>query len=228
MNKPQYEHQKPIYILQCALMGKRKFKLSVLRKNYERKKYAKKSLSVSIPLSILPSDKLRPLTTNTTAVSHECGSIDELRGVLAGATNAIPVEWSLVQDDNHSRLILVKLSAQEVEETGAKITYSLTVQSDFTYTVHVRGKLLDPSKTTVLQNLNTTVSTLSGMTMIMETLDSFVVCSGNSNKKYHSLRGWTKGSFLDRIGELFTLAILAYTQHLHTAYIHVKMYKQLF
>ena len=111
-------------------MGKRKFKLSVLRKNYERKKYAKKSLPVSIPLSILPSDKLRPLTTNTAVVSHECGSIEELRGVLAGATNVIPMEWSLVQDDKHSRLILVKLSAQEVEE-------ATVVQVDVSNSMHI-------------------------------------------------------------------------------------------
>ena len=181
-------------------MGRRKFQLSVLRKNYERSKYAApKSLPVSIRLSQLQSTA-GPLTTNT-----KCSSLEELRGVLKGATNAIPVGWSMIEDDDQfgARLIVVKVSAQET--AGAKIAYSLTVHSNFTYTVHAQENLLEVSRTTLLQHLPTSVSTLSSMTTIMKAIDSSVICRGNPNKKYHSLRGWTKGSFLDRTGELLKL-----------------------
>ena len=198
------------YGLQRTKMGRRKFRLSVLRKNYERSKHTTESLPVSIPdpLRGLQSvaDELRPLTT--TSASPECSSLVELRGVLKGATNAIPVGWSLVpaRDDNDSeaRLTMIKVSAhgQEMEAAGPKIVFSLTVHSDFAYTVRVRERLLEPSRTTLLQDLPMTISALSSMTMVLKTIDSAVICRGNSNKKYHSLRGWTKGSFLDRTGEL--------------------------
>ena len=56
-----------------------------------------------------------PLTTNT-----KCSSLEELRGVLKGATNAIPVGWSMVEDDNQFGvlLIMVKVSALEMKTAG--------------------------------------------------------------------------------------------------------------
>ena len=171
-------------------MGKRKFKLSVLRKNYERKKKEKPTPQTATPCVGV-------------ARSYECSSLEDLRGFLEGATNLIPLGWSMVHEDgNPARLIVVKVSAQELERPGAKVTYSLTVSSDFSYTIQVRGKLLDSSKTSVLQSLPSTVSTVSNLTMVMKTLDSSVICSGNSNKKYHRLKGWTKGTFFDRTGKL--------------------------
>ena len=131
------------------------------------------------------------------AYSYECSSLEELRGFLEGATNVIPLGWSMVHEDgNPARLIVVKVSAQELEVPGAKVTYSLNVSSDFSYTIQVCGKLLNPSKTSVLQRLPSTVSTISNLTMVMKTLDSSAICNGNSNKKYHRLKGWTKGNFL--------------------------------
>ena len=92
-------------------MGRRKFQLSVLRKNYERSKYAAPKSPVSIRLSPLQSTA-GPLTTNT-----ECSSLEELRGVLKGATNAIPVGWSMIEDDDQfgARLIIDQPRKQQVQ-----------------------------------------------------------------------------------------------------------------
>ena len=172
-------------------MRKGKFKLSVLHRNYERKKKEKPTPRTAAPCVGV-------------ARSYECSSLEDLGGFLEGATNVIPLGWSMVHEDgNPARLIVVKVSAQELEGPGAKVTYSLTVSSDFSYTIQVRGKLLDPSKTAVLQSLPSTVSTVSNLTMVMKILDSSVICSG---KKYHCLKGWTKGTFFDRTGKLHKLS----------------------
>ena len=75
-------------------MGGRKFKLSVLRKNCDRKRHALQSTS-------------------------ECSSLDTLRHLLEAANDAIPTGWLLVSDE-YSQLVLVKLTTQGLEATGAK------------------------------------------------------------------------------------------------------------
>ena len=46
-------------------------------------------------------------------------SLDTLRRSLEGADDAIPTGWLLVSDE-YSLLVLVKLTTQGLEETGAK------------------------------------------------------------------------------------------------------------
>ena len=81
----------------------------------------------------------------------------------------------MVEDDSQfgARLIMEKVSAQET--VGAKIAYSLTVHSNFTYTVHAQENLPEVSRTTLLQHLPTSVSTLSSMTTIVRAIDSSVI-----------------------------------------------------
>ena len=95
-------------------MGGRKFKLSVLRKNCDRKRHTLQSTS-------------------------ECSSLDTLRHLLEGANDAIPTGWLLVSDE-YSQLVLVKLTTQGLEATGAKVMYSIAVHDDLTYSIHVREK----------------------------------------------------------------------------------------
>ena len=78
-------------------MGKRKFKLRMLRKNYERKKKEKPT-----PRSATPCFGV--------ARSYECSSLGDLRGFLEGATKVIPLGWSMLHEDgNPARLIVVKV-----------------------------------------------------------------------------------------------------------------------
>jgi len=168
-------------------MGGRKFKLSV-RKNYDLKKHA--------------------LQSNKTAT--ECCSLDKLRHLLEGASDVIPTGWLLVSDEC-SKLVLAKLTTQGLEATGAKVMYSIAVHDDFTYSIHVREKPLSLSNTTALKELPNTLSTTSALSEVMKTLDSTKLCTGNQHHKYHTLRGWKKGSFLDQTGKLFTVEL-----HVHT------------
>ena len=86
-------------------MGKRNFKLSVLHKNYECKKKGK------------PTPWTAPIVLVLHAVMSS--SLEELRGFLEGATNVIPLGWSIVHEDgNPARLIVVKVLAQELEVPG--------------------------------------------------------------------------------------------------------------
>ena len=171
-------------------MGGRKFKLSV-RKNYDRKKHA--------------------LQSNKTAT--ECCSLDKLRHLLEGASDVIPTGWLLVSDEC-SKLVLAKLTTQGLEATGAKVMYSIAVHDDFTYSIHVREKPLSLSNTTALKELPNTLSTTSALSEVMKTLDSTKLCTGNQHHKYHTLRGWKKGSFLDQTGKLFTVELHAHTPNM--------------
>ena len=72
-------------------MGGRKFKLSVLHKHCDCKRDA-----------------------------LQCSSLDTLRHLLERADDAIPTGWLLVSDE-YSQLVLVKLTMQGLEETGAKV-----------------------------------------------------------------------------------------------------------
>ena len=110
-----------------------------------------------------------------------------------------------------SKLVLAKLTTQGLEATGAKVMYSIAVHDDFTYSIHVREKPLSLSNTTALKELPNTLSTTSALSEVMKTLDSTKLCTGNQHHKYHTLRGWKKGSFLDQTGKLFTVEL-----HVHT------------
>lgn len=83
----------------------------------------------------------------------------------------------MVEDDNQfgERLIMEKVSAQDMKTAGAKIAYSLTVHSNVTYTVRAQENFPEVSRTTLLQHLPTSVSTLSNMAMIMRAIDSSVM-----------------------------------------------------
>ena len=167
------------------LNGGRKFKLSV-RKIYDHKKHA--------------------LQSNKTTT--ECSSLDKLGHAFAGSS-----KWChpYQVNDECSKLVLVKLTTQGLEATGAKVMYSIAVRDDFTYNIHVREKSLILSNTPALKELSKTLSTTSALSEVMKTLDSTKLCIGNQHHKYHTLKGW-KGPFLDWTGKLLTVEL-----HVHTA-----------
>ena len=102
--------------------------------------------------------------------------------------------------DEYSQLVLVKLTMQGLEETGAKVMYTIVVHDDFTYSIHVREKSMSLSNTTALKDLPKAVSTISALSDVMKALDSTKLCIGNQHHKYHTLQGWKKGSFFDQTG----------------------------
>ena len=130
--------------------------------------------------------------------------------LLEGANDAIPTGWLLVSDE-YSRLALVKLTTQGLEATGAKVMYSIAVHDDLTYSIHMREKPMSLNNTTPLKDLPKTVSTTSALSEVIKALDSTKLCIGNQHHKYHTLRGWKKGSFFNQTGKLLIVEL-----HVHT------------
>ena len=85
---------------------------------------------------------------------------------------------------------------QGLEETGAKVMYSIAVHDDSTYSIHVREKSMSLSNTTALKDLPKTVSTTSALSDVMKGLDSTKLCIGNQHHKYHTLQGGKRDPFL--------------------------------
>lgn len=142
-------------------MGYRKLRLSVYRKNEERRKYSAKTLVVSIPLSALSVMRVSiPLSTlPLTAYSHLPAPSLQCLGTWIGSAQVLPQGvhlymlnkfhnirgqvlflnfikkgWSGVEC-GAERLVLSNIQGTE----NPRILFSLTIAPNFTWTLSVAG-----------------------------------------------------------------------------------------
>ena len=174
-------------------MPGRLFRLSVHRKNEERKKYACKSLPVSIGLSkefmvfklsislvLLKYVISLPISVylSTPVVSPQT-----LRTRLK--TRALPPSWVIVPPSSPTvgSLVLGKFRHNSSRST-ADVFFMVTINCHFGWHVVLCGNHLDRSKNEFLSSLPPTICTFYDLVQLLESLDSCRICMGNCEEKF--------------------------------------------
>ena len=185
-------------------MGGRKFKLSVHRKNEERKKMAKRkspdtknacttsqvvtppveppelSLNISIPLDVF--------------VNGHCSSLDSISNrLLSWMTSARPSHmdsWKIASQDP---LVLCKLHIQESEQGSmVEATMTITIDRELKFAVVFKQQNLTATRCPLLNDLPTITDSVSSVSCLLQFLDSIKHCIGNPDK--HFIEMWKQRS----------------------------------
>ena len=189
-------------------MSGRKFRLSVHRKNEERKKYACKSLPVSVKLTneimvfrvTIPLDKLKFIVSLPLDLflSSPVVSLQALQARLQ--VRSLPSSWMIVSTPALDSLVMCKLR-YHVEQSSADVIFTVTINSHLEWCVMLCGNYLDRSKNEFLSSLPPIISSLSDLTNLFISLDSSRICIGNNEEKLIEVvrhrNSTLKGEFID-------------------------------
>ena len=177
-------------------MGKRKFRLSVHRKNEERKKKAMKTLQVEhppqpdvTPPPVKEQDCL-PVSIPLHFFTESCvSSLSNLHCRVSlmmtspSFTSSHPT-WKIVYTEP---LTLCKLEVQqascEAEAMCGCVVMSLSISTELKWTLHYLNHPLSV-ESPLLNSLPNTVNSVAVVMKLIETLDSAKVCIGNSDVKF--------------------------------------------
>ena len=176
-------------------MGRRKFRLSVHRKNEERKTYALATLPISIDLShvavfevSIPRHLVElpclsvslPLPSFTTGDAPSiCCLLDRLLRV------GLPPHW--VNATNSSapahQLTLCKLQQQQAA-LPVSVTFTLTISLSFQWSLSLVHRNMDGIRDGVLAGTPPSLRTVDHVLQLLSTLDSTKICIGNPEQRF--------------------------------------------
>lgn len=167
-------------------MGGRKNRLSVHRKNEERKRHSPYSLAVSIPLSsgvaILPVSV--PLSTLSFKIHLPIGyfltspiiSVNSLQ--LKLQKTSLPPCWLLLSVHSDS-LVLCKMDSSQV--SSPKVQIALTVHSDLHWSVAVCSHLIEiKNDACEVWNLPSCICCIGDLRKLLDFFSDCKMCAGSS------------------------------------------------
>lgn len=94
---------------------------------------------------------------------------------------------------------LCKLGSRS-SRVGAEVAFSLTIQADFTWRVHLRGQEVSHTTCTLFADTPLVLTTTSDVHRLLESIDNSRVCEGNPDECYTALLPSRKGVFMDLTG----------------------------
>ena len=187
-----------IYLTHLALttdMPGRRFRLSVHRKNEERKKHVCKALPVSIeltkevmvfrvsiPLAVLKFVVSIPLSI---FLSTPIVSLHALQSRLQA--RALPPSW-IVAETAMDSLVLCKFRYHP-SQSVADVLFTVTIDPQLWCRIMLCENYLDPSKHEFVSSLPSRICSYSDIIRILESLDACRICIGNSEEKFLSVVG---------------------------------------
>lgn len=149
-------------------------------------------LKVSVPLDLISYKVSIPLSAIT---ETPVKSLATLRSRVK-LTEALPPGWLDVNELEGLRdhLTFCKLSCNSTSG-NPQVGFSVRVCEDFTWTVLVGGRQLQPSNCAMLIDLPRSLVTVSDVVEALERINTLKVCPGNGDEKFSSLRNFRKGVF---------------------------------
>ena len=183
-------------ILCHCSMGKRRLSFDV-RKNTERKKYFK--LNVRIPLELL-----KPFTVSLPLCNYTHAPITNGETLYARLHSCqLPTHWSFVDIDTviaHTSTNPPSGSLYTVQcikpPYAADVTFSVTIQSDLTWTLLLGTLPVPPSQ---IPTAPTRLLSVPEVHSLLTTMDSLRLCIGNPDEEYVKLIE-EKGPLMDKTG----------------------------
>jgi len=159
-------------------MGGRRFRLSVHRKNEERKKAMKKGACCSQVIQ----EAAVPIPRQVTAdVIHS-----QVTTLMSSSsfTDSHP-SWKIATAD--PALTLCKLEVQQLSSSEAlcgRVMMSLSINAELKWTVHYLQHQLTAANCPLLSSLPDTISNVAEIVQIIKTLDAAKYCVGNCDQDF--------------------------------------------
>ena len=196
-------------------MGKRKLRFDT-RKNYERKKSlhcqtVQSAASgcvrpVSVPItsceaahmdSHCEENDVRVLPVRIPASLYMTRPVPDIPALHKQLleSKCLPSGWVCSVTSNTS-LALCKLTVPE-GLASAKIAYMVTVSCDFSWKVSIEFQV---QENVILHTAPTLLTSAMSVMNVVEMLDSYKVCVGNSDEKFSRLIAQRNGKFMDKTG----------------------------
>ncbi len=171
-------------------MGRRKFRLSVHRKNEERKEYTVVSLPVSIDLSnvtVLEVSIPRSLVSvpylNVSLPLHSYtgGSPPTVRCLQDRlGTIGLPPHWSTFDSPAFEQLTLCKLQQQQ----PALVTFTLSIRESFRWDLWFAHHCITGIGDGVLAGCPPSLRTVDDVLHLLTALDDAKICVGNPEQRF--------------------------------------------
>ena len=178
-------------------MGRRKFRLGQVPKNYE-KNPKRKRRPVGRPRKFtqptssgLPSRRFLPSTV--------CPPNEVCFQTLTSDIVLPSKQW-IIQTQNADRVGICKISCSS--QDAMVVTHSLVVTQDLSWTLTVHGKEVNPQMCSALSHTPKTLSTATLQTLL-SVLDKAAVCPGHPDQQSLSMLDAKKGQLLSRSGHTF-------------------------
>ena len=184
-------------------MGRRKFRLGRIPKNYEKdpkRKVKKEGRPRKITTSrVLNSSRSnQPSTGSQSSCSCPSSSSCPLnKACLETLTSdlVLPSKQWIIQTQNPDCVGICKISLQDT----MVVTHSLVVTQDLSWTLTVHGKKVDPQTCSALSCTPSTLSTATLQTLL-SILDTAAVCPGHPDQQFLSMLEAKKGKLSSRDG----------------------------
>ena len=184
-----------IYLTHLALttdMPGIRFRLSVHRKNEERKKHVSKALPVSIKLTkeVMVFQVSIPLAVLKFVVSIPLSiflstPIVSLHALQTRLQAALPPSWIIAETAMDS-LVLCKLRYQP-SQSVADVLFTVTINPHLWCRIMLCGNYLDPSKHEFVSSLPSRICSYIDIICILVSLDACRICIGNNKEKFLSV-----------------------------------------
>ena len=181
-------------------MGRRKFRLGRVPKNYEKNPKRKRRpvgrpKKITQPVSSsLPSSSCPPSTSSPPSTSDP---LNEVCFQTLTSDLVLPSKQWIIQMQNADRIGLCKLSCSS--QDAMVVTHSLVVTQDMLWTLTVHGKEVNPQMCSALLDTPKKLSTATLQTLL-SVLDKSAVCPGHPDQQFLSLLDAKKGKLLSKNG----------------------------
>ena len=174
-------------------MGRRKFRLSVHRKNAERKKQKEQDVTALIDmdhLTDLSSCLLEepecvvslPISAYTTG---EVSSIQCLQTRISAIS--LPTLWIDASNDSSAPHLSICKLVRHQPTAQVEVTFTLSIDESFGWRLSLFSHSLDPSTCGSLCNTPLSLRTVDQVLQLLATLDSVKICIGNPEKRFIDL-----------------------------------------
>lgn len=176
-------------------MGRRKFRL-VSRKNAE-KSTVPTSMEVSIPLPVI-----NPMSLEITIPRAKLPvrDLSSLKTQLHQFLQTSP--WTFTTaNDAEGALTKLALCFLETGREPPVLRYSVSIQGDFTWTLGVFGRIVDPKLCHTLSGLPQLINSADRAVQFLSWTENCKVCVGNSDPKFMEVAERREGSFKDFNGK---------------------------
>ena len=142
-----------------TVMGRRKFKVGLIRKNEERKRQANRINKIGRP------PKYRQETITVEILRNGC---------------LLPSQW--IDQSTGDSAIFCKI-VQNNSDLGPEITHSITAEADFSWKVRIYGKEVSAHSCSVLCNIGCKMD-VSSLDSLLTVIDKSKICVGHPDKKF--------------------------------------------
>ena len=171
-------------------MGRRKFRLSVHRKNEERIKQWKKnlknlkqtvegpSLVVTIPRNLITISAFKISFPVSMFRDGAISSVDQLHSRLTSLS--LPKSWMFA---SVKPLVLSKVRVKP-QTTQADVLFSLTIDDRLEWSLFLQNVSLDFRRCPLLRRASLTLNSASAVHDLLNFIDTSKICNGNREKKF--------------------------------------------